>query len=212
MKLIYLTLFLILITSAAFSQTLPADYTKHVRAGDSLYNAKDFRNSALQYSAGFKANGWKGTSTDRYNAACSWALAGVPDSAFFQLNRIATRANYTNYNHIINDTDLNSLHADKRWQPVLNKIKENKDKAEANFNKPLVAMLDSVYTEDQKYRQQIDGIQKQYGWDSKEMKAHWVMIAKKDSINLIKVKRVLDTYGWLGADVVGAQGSSRCSS
>ena len=43
---------------------------------------------------------------------------------------------------------------------------------------------------------------------SKEMKNHWRAIQKKDSINLIKVKAILDTYGWLGADVVGEQGNS----
>lgn len=208
MKHTIITLILIGITSTAFSQGIPALYTKHVKAGDSLYTAQDFKNSALQYTTGFKANGWKATSTDRYNAACSYALAGMPDSAFYHLNRVATRSNYTNYDHIIQDTDLNSLHADKRWQPLLDKIKANKDKAEANLNKPLVAMLDSVYTEDQKYRQQIDAIQKQYGWDSKEMKAHWEIIEKKDAVNLVKVKRVLDTYGWLGTDVVGVQGNS----
>ncbi|MBK9735077.1 MAG: hypothetical protein IPO92_08980 [Saprospiraceae bacterium] len=169
---------------------------------------KDFRKSADKYSEAFKANGWKGLSNDRYNAACSWALAAVPDSAFFQLDRIATKANYTNYGHITTDPDLNSLHSDSRWEPLLEKIKQNKDKAEVNLNKPLVAILDSIYVEDQKYRQEIDGIEKKYGWESKEMKDHWKIINEKDSINLIQVKSILDNYGWLGADVVGGQGNS----
>ncbi|NJL77090.1 MAG: hypothetical protein HC892_20830 [Saprospiraceae bacterium] len=135
-------------------------------------------------------------------------MAVVPDSAFFQLDRIATKANYTNYAHIIIDPDLNSLHNDNRWKPLLEKIKENKEKAEANLNKPLVAMLDSIYIEDQTYRKQLDGIKKKYGWDSKEMKDHWKIINEKDSINLVKVKSILDKYGWLGADVVGGQGNS----
>ncbi len=35
-----------------------------------------------------------------------------------------------------------------------------KEKAEANLDKPLVAILDTIYQEDQKYRQQIEGIEK----------------------------------------------------
>jgi len=93
------------------------------------------------------------------------------------------------------------LHQDKRWKPLLEIIKQNKDKAEANLNKPLVAQFDSIYVEDQKYRKQIDEIEKKFGWDSKEMKSHWKVINEKDSINLIKVKNILDHYGWLGADV-----------
>lgn len=197
-----------LTTTLTIGQNIPQEYFDLVKKADSLYNAKDFRNSANKYSDAFKANGWKGFPNDRYNAACSWALTAVPDSAFFQLDRIATKSNYTNYEHITTDPDLNSLHNDNRWKPLLEKIKQNKDKAEANLNKPLVAILDSIYVEDQSYRKQIDGIEKKYGWESKEMKDHWKIINEKDSINLITVKSILDKYGWLGADVVGGKGNS----
>ena len=208
MKKALLIFAFILSTTLTFSQNVPQEYFDLVKKANLLYNAKDFRNSANKYSEAFKANVWKGSPNDRYNAACSWALAAVPDSAFFQLDIIATKSNYANYGHIATDPDLNSLHNDKRWKPLLEKIKQNKDKTEANLNKPLVAMLDSIYVEDQKYRQQIDGIEKKYGWESKEMKDHWKIINEKDSINLIKVKFILDKYGWLGADVVGGQGNS----
>ena len=184
------------------------EYYNLVKKADSLHNTKDFKASALTYSAAFKANGWKAVSNDRYNAACSWALANNSDSSFFQLNRIATKANYINYGHITTDPDLNSLHEDLRWKPLLEIIKQNKEKAEANLNKPLVAELDSIYTEDQKYRLQIDEIEKKYGWESNQMKAHWKIINEKDSVNLIKIKSLLDKYGWLGTDVIGEQGNS----
>ena len=184
------------------------EYYNLVKKADSLHNTKDFKASALTYSAAFKANGWKAVSNDRYNAACSWALANNSDSSFFQLNRIATKANYINYGHITTDPDLNSLHEDLRWKPLLEIIKQNKEKAEANLNKPLVAELDSIYTEDQKYRLQIDEIEKKYGWESNQMKAHWKIINEKDSFNLIKIKSLLDKYGWLGTDVIGEQGNS----
>jgi hypothetical protein len=76
------------------------------------------------------------------------------------------------------------------------------------LNKPLVAKLDSIFTEDQKYRQQIDSIEKRYGWESKEMKSLWKVIEEKDSINLVIVKAILDKDGWLGADIIGGQGNS----
>lgn len=208
MKQIVLIFTWILTANCSFGQDTPEAYYEHVKKAESFYKDNDYKNSADSYSQAFKANDWKGYPNDRYNAACSWALAGVPDSAFFQLERIATRSNYTNYGHITTDTDLNSLHEDSRWNPILEKIKENKDKAEANLDKPLVAMLDSIYMEDQMYRRQINDIEKKYGWESKEMKAHWKIISEKDSINLIKVKAILDTRGWLGADIVGAQGNS----
>lgn len=208
MKKVFLFIVFISVTILTFGQSIPKEYFDLVKIADSLYNANDYKNSALQYSDAFKANGWKGMPNDRYNAACSWALAAVPDSAFFQLERIANKSNYTNIGHISTDPDLNSLHSDVRWTPLLEKIKQNKDKAEANLNKPLAAMLDTIYMEDQNYRKQIGDVEKKYGRESKEMKDFWKLIIEKDSINLIKVKNILDTYGWLGADVVGGQGNS----
>lgn len=199
---------LLFISVMAVAQGLPNAYSSNVRIADSLYNAGDYLNSGKTYSKAFEANGWKGLSNHRYNAACSWALAGLADSAFFQLERIAQKANYTNYGHITTDTDLNSLHGDTRWQPLLNLILQNKEKAEVNLNKPLAAKSDSIYIEDQKYRQQINEIEKKYGWESKEMKDHWKIIEEKDAVNLVKVKAILDQYGWLGPDVVGGQGNT----
>ena len=198
----------IVLTNFISGQNISKDYFDLVNIADSLYRAKDFKNSAYKYSDAFKANGWRGTSNDRYNAACTWALAADPDSAFFQLNKIAAVSKYADYSYITTDSDLISLHNDKRWELLLEKIKQNKDNAEENLNKPLMAMLDTVYVEDQKYRQQIDGIAKKYGWESKEIKDHWKIINGKDSINILKIKSVLDKYGWLGTDVVGEQGNT----
>jgi hypothetical protein len=40
------------------------------------------------------------------------------------------------------------------------------------------------------------------------MKSLWNFIYEKDSINLIKVKFILNKYGWLGSDIVGEQGNT----
>lgn len=205
MKKLILIFILILSTNLIFGQAIPKEYTDKVKTAESFYDANDFKNSASNYSEAFRSNGWKASLNDRYNAACSWAMASVPDSAFSQLERIAVK--FSNYNHITTDTDLSTLHSDKRWKPLIEKIKQNQEKAEASLNKPLVAKLGEIYNEDQKYRQQIDGIEKKYGTDSKEMKEHWQLINQKDKLNLIEVKAILDKYGWVGPDVVGGQGS-----
>ena len=78
---------------------------------------------------------------------------------------------------------------------------------EPKLNKELVAILDSIHHEDQKYREESQVLEKQYGWDSKEVQDVWKTINSKDSINLIKVEKILADYGWLGADVVGETGN-----
>lgn len=206
MKSLITFLFSLIVASNAFSQD--AEYNAFVTTADSLYGTQNYKESAIEYSKAFKSFGWKGYLVDRYNAACSWALANEADSAFFQLNIIATKMNFKDYNDIVTDTDLTSLHSDKRWNDLLEQIKSNKEKAEVNLDKTLVATLDSIFNDDQNGRQQLKEVEAIYGVDSKELKAHWKMISEKDSINLIKVKTILDTRGWLGEDIVGEQGNT----
>jgi hypothetical protein len=71
----------------------------------------------------------------------------------------------------------------------------------------LIALLDSIFSEDQQYRIQSEEIEKKNGWESKELKDLWKIIRKKDSSNLVVVKSILDEYGWLGSDVVGEKGN-----
>ncbi len=206
-KLTFLTIFNLLAFNFAIGQD-HVKYSELIQEAWSLYESKNYLQSGQKYSEAFVALDGKGMVNDKYNAACSWALANQADSSFIQLFRIAEKGNYANLGHITTDPDLNSLHSDERWSEVIEIVKANKEKAEANLDKPLVAILDTIYQEDQKYRQQIKGIEEKYGWESDEMKAHWEIINEKDSVNLIKIKKILDTRGWLGADVIGKQGNS----
>lgn len=74
--------------------------------------------------------------------------------------------------------------------------------------KDLVDQLLIIYNDDQKLRIESDEIETKYGMQSKEVIAVWKQIHINDSINIIKVKAILDKYGWLGADDIG----SKCNS
>ena len=134
MKTITLFLSFVISSSFIFGQSVSQNYSELVRKADSLYRAKDFKNSAFTYSNAFEVNGWKGNLNDHYNAACSWALANNADSAFSNLNYITNSLNYANYGHIKGDPDLKLLHIDKRWNQLLAAVKVNKDEAYANID------------------------------------------------------------------------------
>jgi hypothetical protein len=204
-KLLPLIAFLLL-SCTGYAQ-LNAAYAEWVTKAMAFYDAKQYRQSADAFTKAFDQAGGMATLDDRYNAACSWSMAGNKDSAFYHLNRLATKGKYKNYNHLIVDTDLEGLHTDKRWKDLCDLVKQNKEKAEANLNKPLVAILDTVLQNDQKYRLQIEEVAKKYGQQSKEMTDLWMVIKLYDSLDLIKVTTILDKYGWLGPDVVGDEGS-----
>jgi hypothetical protein len=208
MKITLVLILTLLAGNVAYSQEMPKAYTEQIKKAYKQYEDKDYHKSATLFSKAFEANGWEGLTYDRYNAACSWALAKNTDSAFSQLYRIANNGNYKNYDHIVKDTDLESLHDDKRWQPLLAIIKANFEREEAKLNKPLIAQLDSIHNDDQYLRKQIDSIVKKYGFKSEQVNEKVREGKKLDSINLIKVKAILDKYGWLGSDEIGTMGNT----
>src|SRR4051812_44049169 len=75
-----------------------------------LYEEKKYLESATKYNEAFAALSNKGYADDRYNAACSWAMAGKIDSAMTQLFKIAERTKYSDLFRITADPDLDSLH------------------------------------------------------------------------------------------------------
>jgi hypothetical protein len=186
------------------------EYKLFVSKADSFYKVKDYKNSAQEYQNAFDSNDGKAFPNDRYNAACSFALSGNVEKAFYHLFYSAVNPNikYSNYHHITNDPDLNSLHHNVLWEKLLNEVRLNKEELEKDLDKPLASILEAIYQDDQTYRQQVGEVEKKYGRESDEMKAHWKLISEKDSVNLIKVKKILDERGWLGPKIIGNEGNS----
>lgn len=207
MKKLFPSLLFLVILGNSFSQDREL-YYELIDSAEKLYDAKNYHQSGLTYAQAFIALNNRGAISDRYNAACSWALAKEKDSAFIQLFKIAKNGNYQNYDHITSDKDLKILRTDNRWKEVTEIIRQNKEEAEKYLDKPLVKLLDSIYIEDQAGRQKLEETIEKYGRGSDEEKALWDEIHLKDSLNLIEVAKILDERGWLGPEVVGYRGNS----
>lgn len=192
--------------AASFAQPKPSEYSVLVKKADSLYEAKDYKNSGLTYSKAFSKTP-KAQERDRYNAACSWSLAKEIDSSFVQLHKIAANG-YDEFDHASRDTDLDNLHTDKRWKPWLDKVQENWKIADAKLDRKLMAQLEQVLKDDQELRKQLPTLEKQYGLKSEEVKKHWELIDQKDDANLVIVSKILDEKGFPSQDVIGGYGSS----
>lgn len=197
---------IILIIQISFAQSQD-NYSDMINQAWKLYSAKDYLPSGQKYSLAFAAFPKDASTDDRYNAACTWALAHQIDSAFVQLSIISSIGNYNNLSHISIDSDLKSLYEDVRWEAILNQVKENKKKEEANYDQELVKILEEIHSNDQEYRLKAKSVEEVFGWDSKELQDVWKTIHKKDSMNVIQVSKILDERGWLGADMIGRQGN-----
>ncbi len=126
MKNVFLLAGFFLISLTIIGQTNPNKYTQFIRQADSLYRNQEALASARCFDNAFRFADTPLNSVHLYNAACSWALANKPDSAFLYLNLLATEYNYTRYSHLLSDPDLNHLHAADQWIPMLDKVAENR--------------------------------------------------------------------------------------
>lgn len=197
-------LYLSLGQQVSMGQEAPQAYFDLAKRADSLYQAKSYQAAARAYTAAFKLNNWKGYLPEIYNSARAWAQISNLDSAFRKMDRMITYSSiddFKKYQSFPTEPAFKPLLQDKRWQALLTK-------ADARFNNPLIYQLDTIFREDQEYRIMVDSMGEKYGFESKEMQSLWHKMAAVDSINLIKVKAILDKYGWLGPQEVGQQGNT----
>ena len=188
-----------------FSGVNAQEYSKLISEANQLYESKDYKMSADLYNQAFKIE--SENPSHLYNSACSSSLAGNTKQAFKWLN-LSIEKGWTNLKHLNSDTDLENLHSKKEWGKTIEKLEKKIAAIEANYDKPLQAELLAILDEDQKYRVQMSETQKKFGPNSKEINDLWKITNQKDSINLIKVKKILDEKGWVGKDKVGAQANS----
>lgn len=177
-------------------------YKELVAKGDDSYRAKDYKGSVAYYEKAFKIE--HKSSSDLYNGACAAALNHNDEKAFKWLD-LAIDNGYENIAHIKIDNDLESLQNKKEWIETINKLQKKMDILSANFDKPLQKELLDIYTEDQGIRGDFMKIYKDPNSDKKKIDSIGKLMRKKDSINLIKVIKILSEKGWVGKDVVGAQ-------
>ena len=73
----------------------------------------------------------------------------------------------------------------------------------ARLDESLVQVLEQIGASDQEYRNMLDSVVTAYGWDSDEVKELWVKQEAADSINLIRIREIIDRYGYPGTSLVG---------
>lgn len=191
--------------TSTFAQGSP-EYNKWILKGFELYSTGQYKPAAEAYAMAFRAA--PAVPEDRYNAACAWAMASLPDSAFSNLRHLATKDNFTDITTLEKDKDLASLHADKRWSIILEQVKKNKYEAENRFNKALAAQLEKIYDRDQAPRRELVQALNTKGQGSAEVAAASAKMKINDSLNTLEITAIIDKYGWPGPDVVGHDGSA----
>lgn len=193
--------FFFIMSSVTFAQA--QTYKEWIQKADSCYRVENYKLSTAYYEKALKIE--SKDSGDLYNAGCAAALAQENKKAFKWLN-LAIDNGYEEIAHMQIDADLTSLHSEKDWKKTIDHLQKKLDVLEVNYDKPLQKELLAIYTEDQGIRHEFMKIYKANGFKvNKQVDSIGKVMGYKDSINLIKVMKILDEKGWVGASVVGKQ-------
>lgn len=184
-------------------QNFGETYTHRIKRADSLFHKGIYRVAAESYNSAFVDNGGLAYLPDRYMAVSAWSMASELDSAFFHLFRIIERVKYDDLNKVVSDSTFKNLRSDPRWEKAVTLIKINKDTKEAKYNRHLIAILDSVFFNDQKYRLTVYDTINRYGMNSNQVIEMNRFMLKNDSINLTIITGILDNFGWLDSEIIG---------
>jgi hypothetical protein len=193
----------------SFSQDTLAAYRQYLHKADSLFQANQYIAAGNTFHLAFNSFGGKGYPDDRFNAARAWALGGNSDSAFYNLWRIATRVHYDKYFELKNEPDLMALHADKRWQLLLDSVKKNELASYANTNAQLSEIIDSLDAADQLCRHNLGRY-----WNQKDNSdtalEHQLQkqVSQVDKNNYPIVDSLFKQYGFPGYSLVGTIGAN----
>lgn len=184
-----LTFVAIFFIQSSFAQV---SYQSNIQKAEAAYDSNSFVKAALIYHQAFIDYPNSVKALDVFCSARSWAAAGKADSAIIQLKSAAFDYKFNKYGMLMADLILAGLHKQPEWEHIANKVSQNR---EASYS-PLQVQLKIIKDNDQIYRLMEDSIRKAGNINS----ASYIKVVKEmalaDSINLIKVKTILDTKGW----------------
>ncbi len=173
-----------LVTHAQDSATLIAQ-------ASAAYEASDYARSAALYEDAIQAGA--SPRVPAYNAACCYALLGKTDEAFTWLDK-SLDAGWRDVVQLHADTDLQSLHADPRWEVTVSRSMALEVAFTNSLKEPALRLeLLRRLKEDQRIRV-----------EPKPRLVEWMKI---DADNTAFMKKVIDKHGWPGKSLVGADGA-----
>lgn len=179
---------------SGFGQT---GYRAQLKQAEDIYHDGKYTKAALTYRVAFTTYPDSIKAMDIYRSARAWALGGKTDSAMIQLNTAVQIYKFNKYGMLMADADFVSLHRHEGWESLT--VETNKNMKAAYT--PLQRELQQIKDDDQRYRRQAKDIVKTK--DTIELKKLERQMFAADSMNLVKVRNILDTRGWPAYSEIG---------
>jgi tetratricopeptide (TPR) repeat protein len=201
---------LVLFSHVAFSQIDDFKFDSIIRIAKLHYFNQDYQAAAFEFLTVLSDSSISTNSNNYYFAAYACAKLKDIDNSINFFKKCVEISQYSMYDQFIEDTTWSFLNSDKRWQSILNQIKQNQVYREQNFElyQSIIDELVQIEIDDQDPRRQYGEFQQKYGVNSIQMDSIMQLFRVQDSINIVKVTSIIDDYGWLGPNEIGYNGVS----
>ncbi|QES89706.1 DUF6624 domain-containing protein [Rhizosphaericola mali] len=196
MKYVLLFFLQVVITANAFAQSKEAN---------DLYSEGKYKEALLAYSETFSNYPLDSVDpTSFYKAAEDACKLNELDSAIKYLGFYAEMCKVPQLTIMRLNVNFKKLHSFIQW-PEFEKLLQQKDDSIAQLNHYNLALrhqLDEMWYDDQHYRYLVT-FDSSIIEDSKKVDSLWTLADISDSINIMRLKKLLDQYGWLTKKQVG---------
>lgn len=184
--------------SQTFSSTDPA-YIDNVRLGEASLNNMNYDSCMMYYKTAFKIKQTSFMSTMRA-AACGYSALDV-DYLDQQLSK-AFEINWGGSKQVFyNNTEFEYLKGTAFEDMVINAFEDAASIAGVDIE--LMEEFENIRYEDQRYRQQMRDVSKEFGRQSPQMDSLWQLQSAADSINTIRIIEIIEKNGYPGKSMVG---------
>lgn len=191
-----------LCTVDCYGQQGPANrYDSLLSEGRQAIRDQDYRKAYAGYEQAMAIKALP--FADMYNAACAAARIGMPDKALeLLLARLRMDTGWYSKSFVVQDTDLTSLHADRRWNVLVDSLSVREAKYESQFDQVLRAKLKQLYEADQPIRHAYVNARKN-GAPQQQLDSLLSVMGKLDTVNQATMDSLMTRHGWISSKLVG---------
>ena len=198
---------LLVIFAALLRPAFPQDYPALTAQGIASLKAGQNAKAVEAYGAAFRLHA--GEPWDYFNAASAAAHAGTASLTLEWLDHAFPAGEdwAIPMKALTEGRDFEAIRATVAWPAFRKSLEERLADFQAQTG-PVKEELLAIFDEDQAFRVQLSGLEKQYGRDSQQIRDLWKTGGATDAANQVKVRAILEKHGWLGPRQVGWKASS----
>lgn len=201
MKLICMGMLLFFSVFKTISQV---KYSQYIQQADSLFEASDFKQAAQLYEKAFISR--KPNLIHLYHCACAYAETGDSNSALALLQKAADNG-FSDSDRMLADSNLKKILKGNNWTLLINKVQANNTEKKRLYGIDLVKELKNILDTDQLYRLKLDSLYRMESKNQELMSSLSDSVMHYDTINIERVTKIIDKFGWPGIDDVGENGN-----